>query len=302
MKSLFVSIASYRDPELVPTLQSLVRNCSDKTRLRLVIANQGDDGDFGPVEAFRKTARVDLRHLQVDAFEAQGVSWARALTQAHFDGEDYFLMLDSHMQFAPDWDLLARSDHNTVLSRTERAVITGYLPAYELKFGQREVTTPTATNFRVHTERGLPSATAFHIPQGHLPQPSQFFSAHFAFTTGDFVERVPCDPEVFFFGDEMSLAVRAAAAGYALHVPSRYLGAHLYRNENNERRLFWQEEEEKRRKLKWWQRDVMSKHKIAAICRGEWFGLYGIEDLDLYKTYAASLKNLHGVDLSLIRV
>ena len=37
--------------------------------------------------------------------EAAGPCWARHLAQGLWQGEDYFLQLDSHMRFRPGWDV-----------------------------------------------------------------------------------------------------------------------------------------------------------------------------------------------------
>ena len=42
MKSIFVQIASYRDPQLVPTIKDLISNAKHPENLKICIAHQHD--------------------------------------------------------------------------------------------------------------------------------------------------------------------------------------------------------------------------------------------------------------------
>ena len=53
-------------------------------------------------------------------------------------------------------------------------------------------------------------------------------SAHFLFAPGKFVEDVPYDPELYFHGEEISLALRAFTHGYDLFHPSQHILWHFY--------------------------------------------------------------------------
>jgi hypothetical protein len=60
------------------------------------------------------------------------------------------------------------------------------------------------------------------------PLPARFYSAHFAFTVGQFVKEVPHDPEYYFHGEEISIAVRAYTWGYDLFHPHKTVVWHEY--------------------------------------------------------------------------
>jgi len=65
---------------------------------------------------------------------------------------------------------------------------------------------------------------------GRLERPlrARFVSAHFLFTVGSFCRDVPYDPELYFYGEEISLAVRAFTHGYDLYHPHRVMLWHEY--------------------------------------------------------------------------
>jgi hypothetical protein len=60
------------------------------------------------------------------------------------------------------------------------------------------------------------------------PVPSRFYSAHFCFTLGQFCKEVPHDPNYYFHGEEISIAVRAYTWGYDLFHPHKIIAWHEY--------------------------------------------------------------------------
>src|ERR1019366_8443248 len=112
---------------------------------------------------------------------------------------------------------------------------------------------------------------------------------------------VPYDREIFFLGEEISMAIRAYTAGYELYTPSIYVGSHLYRRmqpDGAARSLVWDADDDVQREIRWYERDATSKIKIAALCRGEWFGEYGIRNKARYQAFRDALLENFQVDLS----
>ena len=97
---IFVSIASYCDPVLPFTLQRAAATAADDARLHFGVVDQSPAG--APRVAAPGRARLSL--VQLDARDARGPCWARAIAMSLYDGEDWFLQLDSHMDFDPGWD------------------------------------------------------------------------------------------------------------------------------------------------------------------------------------------------------
>src|SRR5205823_5485899 len=60
------------------------------------------------------------------------------------------------------------------------------------------------------------------------PVRARFLSAHFLFAPGEFVAEVPYDPELYFIGEEITLAVRAYTHGYDLFHPPEVIVWHEY--------------------------------------------------------------------------
>jgi hypothetical protein len=114
------------------------------------------------------------------------------------------------------------------------------------------------------------------------------------FTAGSFVKDVPYDPEFYFYGEELSLMLRAFTRGYGIfHIPSVPI-FHLYTELTKiKRALHWDPEEDTDRSIKWHEREERSIRKLTAIINKEIDGIYGLgTERDLLDYEALS-----GVDL-----
>src|SRR3954469_6275277 len=99
---IFVSIAAYCDPVLPFTLERAVARARHPELLHFGIVDQALQG-MAAAPHHGGGARVS--QLRLDALQARGPCWARAIAMSLYDGEEWFLQLDSHMDFDADWDL-----------------------------------------------------------------------------------------------------------------------------------------------------------------------------------------------------
>jgi hypothetical protein len=230
--TIFVQIASYRDPELLPTIRDLLDNADHPENLRFGIAWQ-----HSPYEAFDDISEYlndsRFRIIDVDYRKSQGACWARNLLQKEYNGEDYTLQLDSHHRFVKGWDTecinmitqLQKMGH-------KKPLLTSYIPSYNPNNDPDDrVQVPWKMNF----DKFIPEGAVFFLPASidnykelDAPVPARFYSAHFAFTLGEFVKEVPHDPDYYFHGEEISIAVRAFTHGYDLFHPHKVIAWHEY--------------------------------------------------------------------------
>lgn len=100
---IFVQIASYRDPQLIPTIKDMLDNAKQPENLRIGICRQyHPDDKFDILDEYKNDER--FRILDVLYNESKGVCWARNQVQQLYDGEEYTLQIDSHMRFVDSWD------------------------------------------------------------------------------------------------------------------------------------------------------------------------------------------------------
>lgn len=105
--TIFVAIPSYRDPECRHTVDNLLRQASNPDRVRVGVCLQqsADDGDDDPRAYFaREYAPTQVRVQWIDYREAAGPCVARAEAQKLWDGEAFYLQIDSHTRFRRGWD------------------------------------------------------------------------------------------------------------------------------------------------------------------------------------------------------
>lgn len=231
-KKIFVQIASYRDPQLLPTLNDCIQKAKYPENLVFSIAWQHSiEDEWDNLYQYKDDPRFKI--LDIDYRDSKGACWARNLLQKQYDGEEYTLQLDSHHRFIENWDV-ELIDMLLQLQKKgiHKPLITTYLPSYDPNMDpQGRVSHPWKMNF----DRFIPEGAIFFLPSQILnwqtltePIPSRFYSAHFAFTIGDFVKEVPHDPYYYFHGEEISIAVRAYTWGYDLYHPHKIIAWHEY--------------------------------------------------------------------------
>lgn len=226
---IFVQIASYRDPELVPTLRDCIAMAARPDLLRFGIAWQHDGTET--LAEFAGDPR--FRVFECDWRESRGACWARHALQEFYDGEEFTLALDSHHRFRSGWDRALKAQLRRLPSA--KPVLTAYLPAYEP--GKPLARLPAAIN--------LCAADSFTKDGVLLYEPrlirrkyyrwgalrARFLSAHFVFATGNFVEECRHDPKLYFHGEELSLSARAWTHGWDLFHPRNPVIYHHYTRE-----------------------------------------------------------------------
>jgi len=83
---IFIQLASYRDPQLIPTITDAIKNAKNPENLVFAIARQYHvDDKFDDLSDFEKDSRFKIINIPCD--ESKGVCWARNLTQQLYDNE-----------------------------------------------------------------------------------------------------------------------------------------------------------------------------------------------------------------------
>jgi hypothetical protein len=229
---IFIQIASYRDPELVPTIQDMIYRAKHPENLTFGIAWQySPDDEWDSLQEFRIDPRFKI--IEIDYRKSEGACWARNKIQQCYNQEEYTLQLDSHHRFVQDWDEQLINMYKGLQDRGyKKPLITSYIPSYNPENDpEGRVQVPWKMNF----DRFIPEGAVFFLPASidnykelDSPIPARFYSAHFAFTTGKFAEEVQHDPEYYFHGEEISIAVRAFTHGYDLFHPHKVIAWHEY--------------------------------------------------------------------------
>lgn len=226
---IFIQIAAYRDPQLVPTIKDCIANAKWPENLVFCIAWQhADNENIDEIKSLPNVKIIDIPYM-----ESKGACWARNQIQQMYDGEEYTLQLDSHHRFVKDWDELVIGMYKQLQEMGhKKPLITSYIPSFD---PDNDPAGRTQVPWKMDFDRFIPEGAVFFLPAGiddwkerTAPVPSRFYSAHFAFTTGQFCKEVPHDPQYYFHGEEISIAVRAYTWGYDLFHPHRIVAWHEY--------------------------------------------------------------------------
>ena len=226
---IFIQIASYRDPQLIPTIDDCLSKAKYPENLVFAIAWQ-----HGPEENIDKYEN-DIRFKIIDIpFErSKGACWARNQIQQHYNNEKYTLQLDSHHRFVENWDELCIKMVKSLQKKGhKKPLLTGYMPSFD---PENDPAARTSVPWKMNFDRFIPEGAVFFLPASidnfrelSSPIPARFYSAHFCFTLGQFCKEVPHDPEYYFHGEEISIAVRAYTWGYDLFHPHELVVWHEY--------------------------------------------------------------------------
>ena len=285
---IFIQIASYRDPELVKTIKSIIENAKNPKNLRFGICRQyhPEDG-FDSLEEYKDDNR--FRVIDVLYSESKGVCWARNLTQTLYEGEEYTMQIDSHMRFEKNWD----SEFIKMIKQLqkdgfEKPLLTGYVSSFNPENDPAErVKEP----WRMVFDRFIPEGAVFFLPETipgweklKKPIPARFYSAHFCLTLGQFSEEVQHDPEFYFHGEEISIAVRAYTWGYDLFHPHKTLVWHEYTR--NGRTKQWDDDPD------WGNKNVRSHQKNRKL-----FGMDGEGTMDMGKYGFGPIRTLREYEI-----
>ena len=229
---IFVQIASYRDPQLIPTLKSMLENAKKPKNLRIGICRQyHPDDKFDILDEYKDDKR--FRVVDVLYSESKGVCWARNQVQQLYEGEEYTLQIDSHMRFEKDWDdTFIKMIKQLQKKGFEKPLLTAYVSSFN---PDNDPTERIREPWRMAFDRFIPEGAVFFLPETipgwqnlKEPVPSRFYSAHFCFTVGKFAIEVQHDPEFYFHGEEISIAARAFTHGYDLFHPHKVAIWHEY--------------------------------------------------------------------------
>jgi len=268
---IFIQVASYRDPQLIPTINSALENALNPENLVFGIARQfSEDDGFDNLDEFRNDDR--FRILDIPHTESKGACWARNQIQQLYKDEEFTLQIDSHMRFEKNWDKEFIQMISDLQNKGyKKPLLTGYVSSFD---PENDPQGRTMEPWRMAFDRFIPEGAVFFLPETipnwkNLTEPvtARFYSAHFCFTLGQFAKEVQHDPEFYFHGEEISIAARAYTHGYDLFHPHKILIWHEYTRKGRVKQ--WDDD-----------RDWVNKNNKAHKKNRSLFGMDNEEELD----------------------
>jgi [Skp1-protein]-hydroxyproline N-acetylglucosaminyltransferase len=268
---IFVSIPSYRDSEVIATLEDLYRKAKYPHRVVAGVCQQIDEVKDRAFDVRHTTNAIIKRHMEnirimtLPSTEAKGPSYARFLIEQQlFDDETFYMGIDSHSAFTPNWDILAIDE--LLKCHDEKPMLTVYPQDY-VKAGASaggkgggvgggnagskktnnagrtinpRLPVPFLKFHTFHPTLNLPITERVPYKRNpRTPLPSLYLSAGFVFTLGEIIRESPYDPLPYAFtGEEILMAAKYWTAGVNLFSPSKNIVYHY--NDRTYRPLFWE--------------------------------------------------------------
>jgi len=282
--SVFVSIAAYCDPVLGFTLARARAAAARPRELHFGVIDQTPSPPAA--SSFSVLAPARVSYQRIDPVFARGPCWARAMGMALYDGEDWFLQIDSHMDFEPGWDERLIAQAQALASGRRGVVLSAYPNAFVFEDG-RPLPRPAPGKVLAHVVKPGSVFAPDHPVLGFEarpvesdePVPGFHLGAGCLFAPGRFALEFPYDPALYFHGEEQALAARLYTHGWDIfHVPDLPI-RHLYNDGQSgvpPRPLHWDAAQEAGRALPWWQLEQRSRARLGALLAGEPLGVYGL--------------------------
>jgi hypothetical protein len=248
-ETIFVGIACYRDAECRPTVADLFTKAAQPERISVGVVMQSMPDDAFGFE------HPGTRFEHIDARDSQGVCWARNRVRALWRDESHVLQIDSHMRFADRWDALLLDQ----LARCPSAkpMLTTYPPGYELPNNLILSDPIFLAPKQFEADGSLPQQGIPRALDSVIPKRTALVAAGYLFGRADWIHEVPYDPQIYFQGEETSMAVRLWTHGWDFFGPTENLIWHRYGNDG--RAVHWSDHSD------WFKLDAVSKQRVRQL-------------------------------------
>ena len=259
-ETIFISLASYRDPECTPTVESIFQRAKNPNRIRVAIIDQRKNDEdpscnrpLVPCEQDPGQVLCRFEHLidyrEYEAHLMVGPTFARHIGHRMYRGEYFSMQVDSHVRFVEHWDediidqWTSAGDEMAVLTTYMSDVVNSIDPVSHKSLRENRAIMCNALfdgigDSTEHIRFGVQPNSKPKIKSSPMLEP--FWAAGFSFARGHFLVQVPYDAylPLVFQGEEISMTVRGFTYGYDFFAPVRNVAFHMYAiRGNQEQRL-----------------------------------------------------------------
>ncbi|KAJ3024778.1 UNVERIFIED_CONTAM: hypothetical protein HDU68_007790 [Siphonaria sp. JEL0065] len=240
-RTIFVSVASYRDSACTPTLSSIYSQARFPGNVYVGVCQQNTSVDPDCSNTYAGNFSQNIRTIRIPNTDAKGPTYARYLCASLYNNEQYFLQLDSHTLLVKDWDQKCMDMIDDLKHKGYTLPMLSYYPrtlddikTYKALDIQQARTVPRICQ-SFFNDRGMISfkASEFQNTQGQMYE-TPFIAAGFFFCEAGFLNTVPFDPtlDFIFVGEEILHSVRFWTSGYNIFTPRENIAFHQYTRAN----------------------------------------------------------------------
>jgi len=232
--SIFISIASYRDPVCKETVKSIFENAAYPNKIFLGICQQNKPDEDEDCKINNEN-NPNIKIIRIPHFEAKGPTWARYLCSTLWNGEEYFMQIDSHTKFIKNWDIKCiKMIKDIINSSASKKPILSHYP--------RELTDLNSYNEKNQYQvpricqsfwnnRGMLSFLAAEtIDTKNKSYQTPYIAGGMIFGPSEYLLEVPYDPNLpyLFIGEEILHSIRSFTYGWDVFTPIENIIFHEY--------------------------------------------------------------------------
>jgi hypothetical protein len=224
MKKIYVNIASYRDPLLAATLQSMMGNESGRNKIVYGVFEQTklEDSLIRRQPVYVKSSNV--RYKRIDPEYSDGVVWARSINAMQIYDEEFMYQVDSHMLFDKDWDNYLIWDYEQAkkLAGTDKIILTTGTKNFEY-FGnvitKHNLEKDITVNFKYFqfAKHLILRTHGKWIESTDTVTPGIHTIAGNFFVPSKWVKDVGYNTNLFFDAEEQYMSISSLLAGYKIY-------------------------------------------------------------------------------------
>lgn len=237
-EKIFVSIASFRDTDVINTIKSLIEGAFDSERVIIGLHLQ-DTEDF-----YKKILSYNFKNLRIKFTpieQTKGVHWARnKIKEELFQNEDYFLQLDSHSRLKKNWDNILINQYKSF--DLDKIILSTYPNHFDKPEKEDEyVNVPERELFPFNAPLKVVGFTNPNHPEDNRLEvkninslkdydmvDAYWVSAGFFFTSGAWVKEVTYSDYIIYKGEEDLLTLLSYLKGWNLKITSEATVWHNY--------------------------------------------------------------------------
>lgn len=237
-QQICIEIAAYEDPELLATVFSAVRQADHAERVHFAICYQSDD--LHDLHSLRAIKNCRVTHLT--QAQSRGTCYARHCCQKLIkDTDDFVFQMDSHMRFVKHWDTLILKQWYEL--NDKKGILSVYPPNYnDSNHADKSIFDPAYDT----PAAGCGMICRFFRPDSYFisflshsfnntMKPgarNAFIAAGYMFAPAELHRTILHDPDMFFCGDELPMAIRYFTHGYNIYNPPQCYVYHQYHRPN----------------------------------------------------------------------
>lgn len=243
--TIFVSIASYRDSVCSTTVESLYCMADNPQNVFVGLCQQNNSNE--DQDCVNSNSQIisnyikNVRTIRIPYFEAKGPTWARYLCSTLWDGEQYYLQIDSHTKFVKSWDTKCINMINMIKNSglSQKPVLSHYPKEYGA-YENNELSDDKNNNEKYNVPRMCKSffnkrdmlsfMGAQIMNSNKIPYNTPYLASGMFFCEAYFLNELPYDPNLdyLFVGEEILHSIRFYTNGWDIYTPYENIIFHEY--------------------------------------------------------------------------